>query len=416
VRKKITELIDQLREKMETGGWKVEMKSKFQTLSSCAEYVKHLIKVTEEKEKAVQKARLDLQMKERKVEEEKALQEPRSDPESVMSSLTSSTGGSVHALKIDKEDDFEYGERKRKTDHTSVDDHDHGRKKQCLDLTNNSIGSSESSREERTSSMPGVKVLEVKTESDNMDSSKVTRNGQTSDDEESSYFSNRSSDGTVTEEHGTMNRKSQQSDVVIQSRSAERKQRDTAVTSLDATFELDYEEVFTRSNVPQVIATTAGKIVRWNDFFLKATGVSKAEVKKITLFSLVKADKLSNLFEIVAAALKKGGMNEPPQLEENSASDGSTARKSRSHCDYAGMTLPCIDFRAPKRQAELTQKKLNPMYITVTLMGDDDPSKRLFHCMFTDCPGTNGALGSITPELLALHFMQGRKESAETRK
>ena len=31
---KITELIDQLREKMETGGWKVEMKSKFHTLSS----------------------------------------------------------------------------------------------------------------------------------------------------------------------------------------------------------------------------------------------------------------------------------------------------------------------------------------------------------------------------------------------
>mgnify|MGYP000178303154 CR=1 FL=1 len=31
---KITELIDQLREKMETGGWKVEIKSKFHTLSS----------------------------------------------------------------------------------------------------------------------------------------------------------------------------------------------------------------------------------------------------------------------------------------------------------------------------------------------------------------------------------------------
>ena len=89
--------------------------------------------------------------------------------------------------------------------------------------------------------------------------------------------------------------------------------------------------------------------------------MSKAEVKKITLFSLVKADKLSNLFEIVAAALKKRGMNEPPQLEEKSASGDSTARKSRL-CDYAGMTLPCIDFRASKRQAE---RQENPMYITV---------------------------------------------------
>ena len=222
----------------------------------CAEYVKHLIKVTEEKEKAVQKAKSDLQMKERKVEEEKALQEPRSDPESVMSSLTSSTGGSTHALKRDNEDDFEYGERKRKVDHASVDEH--GRKRQCLDLTNDSTGSSKSSREERTIGT----VLEVKNESDSMDSSTVSRNRLPSDDDdESSYFSNRSSDVAVTEKNGTMNRKSQDPDVVIQSRSAERRQRDTTVTSLDATFELDYEEVFTRSNVPQVIATTAGKIV-----------------------------------------------------------------------------------------------------------------------------------------------------------
>ena len=56
--------------------------------------MKHLIKVTKEKEEAVNKAKSDLQMKERKVEEEKALQESRSDPESVMSSLTASTGDS----------------------------------------------------------------------------------------------------------------------------------------------------------------------------------------------------------------------------------------------------------------------------------------------------------------------------------
>jgi hypothetical protein len=42
-------------------------------------------------------------------------------------------------------------------------------------------------------------------------------------------------------------------------------------------------------------------------------------------------------------------------------------------------------------------------------MADEDPRKRLFHCVFTDCPGTNGALGSITPELLALLFTRHRK-------
>jgi len=285
----------------------------------------------------------------------------------VMSSLTSSTGGSAHALKVGKEDDFDYDERKRKIDHTSVDDHEC--KKKCLDLTSDSLGSSDYSREESASNMTDIQVLGVKNVSDSMDSSKDSsksiRNRQPSDDDESSYFSNRGSDAAVTEEHGTMNRKNQHSDVVIQSRSTERQQRNKTVTSLDSTFELDYEEVFTKSNVPQVIATTAGRIVRWNDFFLKATGVSKAEVKKITLFSLVKADKLSNLFEIVAAALKKGGMNESPQFEEESASDDSKARKSRPLCDYAGMTLPCIDFRASKRQPECRQKNLDPMYITV---------------------------------------------------
>lgn len=37
-------------------------------------------------------------------------------------------------------------------------------------------------------------------------------------------------------------------------------------------------------------------------------------------------------------------------------------------------------------------------------MYDEDPRKRLFHCVFTDCPGTNGALGSVTPDLLSTLF------------
>lgn len=37
-------------------------------------------------------------------------------------------------------------------------------------------------------------------------------------------------------------------------------------------------------------------------------------------------------------------------------------------------------------------------------MDDKDPKKRCFHCVFTNCRGTNGALGSITPNLLASLF------------
>ena len=51
--KKITELIETLRDTMTNDGWKVEMKCKYHTLSTCTEYLKHLIKVTKEKEEAV---------------------------------------------------------------------------------------------------------------------------------------------------------------------------------------------------------------------------------------------------------------------------------------------------------------------------------------------------------------------------
>lgn len=44
-------------------------------------------------------------------------------------------------------------------------------------------------------------------------------------------------------------------------------------------------------------------------------------------------------------------------------------------------------------------------------MTDKDPRKRCFHCVFTNCPGTEGALGSITPELLGSLFSQAETSS-----
>lgn len=37
-------------------------------------------------------------------------------------------------------------------------------------------------------------------------------------------------------------------------------------------------------------------------------------------------------------------------------------------------------------------------------MDDEDPNKRCFHCVFTNCKGTDGALGLLTPELLESLF------------
>ena len=70
------------------------MKSKYHTLSACTEYLKYLIKVTKEKEEVVMKAKLEDTVYQQKIEEDKALQESRSDRESVMSGLTNSSSGS----------------------------------------------------------------------------------------------------------------------------------------------------------------------------------------------------------------------------------------------------------------------------------------------------------------------------------
>jgi len=115
---------------------------------------------------------------------------------------------------------------------------------------------------------------------------------------------------------------------------------------------LDYEEVFWTSNVPQLIVTSAGNIRNWNSFFLNATGVSVEEVKLLSLFSIVKADKLSNLFEIVGAALRGDLVSLPsnkeniqtPQLCANDDHE-SLLTSTKKFCvpkNYESVTLRCI--------------------------------------------------------------------------
>jgi len=76
------------------------------------------------------------------------------------------------------------------------------------------------------------------------------------------------------------------------------------------------------------------------------------------------------------------------------------------------MTLPCTSFLPGESE------KASPRYMTVTLMPDDDVRKRCFHCVFTDCKGTDGKMGFITPELLAKLFAEpetaGEKVRART--
>jgi hypothetical protein len=211
--------------------------------------------------------------------------------------------------------------------------------------------------------------------------------------------------------------------------------------SISKSFDVDFEEVFLTSNIPQLIATPAGRIItckyiasdrglhgthsfaytsfaccssKGNDFFLKATGLTKEEVSRLTIFSIVQADKLANLFEMVAEGLRNDSISggEGETLTEAASSSGQTSSSAggpsseanssspadRGEADGGSqgsgssglktMTLPCISFPANEaRKSVATTQHPNPLFMTVTLMPDVDPRKKCFHCMISDCPG-----------------------------
>jgi hypothetical protein len=452
---KITELIDQIRTSMEDGGWKVEMKSKYHTLTMCADYVKHLIKTTEEKEEAVEKAKSDLEVKERKLEEDKALLEGRSDPESVTSTLTASSegsrgGGAAASGNAKPVSDDTSSRHKRKAqdmeamDMNKVDFKKVKTQESSADLSaadeggngsgpsghNISIGKMSSSVSELTDSNRG---------SSDSGGEKTGRNGNAAhkkhprSDEEgegSDFQSGRSISSTAALFRGTQshNRDHGHADVVIREKKHFRRRFRSERSSLDRKFEINYEEVFLTSNVPQIIATTAGRIVTWNKFFLDATCLDESSVQRLTIFSLVQQDKLANLFEMVAEALRRkaanadstSGTSSSGTTTKDSPPSSSDATEANSHVEkYATMTLPCTSVLSARTDSDSSGGvTANPLYMTITLMPDEDVRKRCFHCVFTDYKGSDGRMGFITPELLARLFTgpQSSNEKLQSQK
>jgi len=219
-------------------------------------------------------------------------------------------------------------------------------------------------------------------------------------------------------------------------------------------FHYDYREVFLKSNVPQLIATLSGRIVVWNKFFLTATGLSERDAKRLTIFSIVQSNQLSKLYKMVARALAAdekssnsssssgGGPSSSPSSNNNSTSGSSTTKSNgvrtttntntdSNEEEWQAITLKCIPFHQShnknsnndpssktkkKKQKRATTSSTtattststhhpHPLYITVALMEDQNRDQRCFHCILTDCPGTNeGKLGSVTPELFSMLF------------
>lgn len=437
--------------------------------------------------------------------------EGRSDPESVTSTLTASSegsrgGGAAASGNAKPVSDDTSSRHKRKAqdmeamDMNKVDFKKVKTQESSADLSaadeggngsgpsghNISIGKMSSSVSELTDSNRG---------SSDSGGEKTGRNGNAAhkkhprSDEEgegSDFQSGRSISSTAALFRGTQshNRDHGHADVVIREKKHFRRRFRSERSSLDRKFEINYEEVFLTSNVPQIIATTAGRIVtcksclHWivigvvvdntahgtvspryitgNKFFLDATCLDESSVQRLTIFSLVQQDKLANLFEMVAEALRRkaanadstSGTSSSGTTTKDSPPSSSDATEANSHVEkYATMTLPCTSVLSARTDSDSSGGvKANPLYMTVspsmillcpfacwfltndsfrsgfvlqiTLMPDEDVRKRCFHCVFTDYKGSDGRMGFITPELLARLFTgpQSSNEKLQSQK
>ena len=166
-----------------------------------------------------------------------------------------------------------------------------------------------------------------------------------------------------------------------------------------------------------------------NEFFLLATGLSEREAKSLSIFSIVDSGQLTDLYKFVARALAENKLpipsaavatatdSAPSQPEDISKAPTPNSENNETIYieSWQAITLKCIRFASKKNKEEATHP--NPLYLTVALMSDEDRDQRCFHCIITDCPGTNGAFGRVTPELLAMLFnpneMDKSKDGAE---
>ena len=196
-------------------------------LSSCADYVKHLVKKNKEKEDAIEKAKSDLEAKRRRVEEENAQQQEPSDPESTTSDLTESSSTTGKS-----------SENKRAT---TAFANNSNKPLVSRDSTVSSSSSSSDNNEKTTPLGRSVAAGSVLSVSDVTDSNKGSSTAKSS---LSSDAASGTSDGHA--------------DVVFRG-DKKRKARPTKKAWVSP-FVLDYEEVFVKSNVPQLLSTTSGRI------------------------------------------------------------------------------------------------------------------------------------------------------------
>jgi len=299
----ITELIDELRESMVKAGWKVELKGKYHTLSRCVEYLHHLKKMTKEKEEAIERTKCDLAIRKQKMDEDKASLENRSDPESVVSQISSLTDDD-NQMKSESM-------KKRWSDRNSdTDGHQHLTKKISSESESHHYGSEDGAVSSESgmhtiegrknmsignmcSSISDITDKSIKSSVNESRPSRLTshsgaisvKDGEDRDLLETISSSSISSTAAVFSGIGSNDRPSRNVDVSIKHGgdiSKHRSRRRAEISSHQKNFVLDYEEVFYESNIPQLIATLSGRVIACNDFFLHCLGLQN--ICNMTLF------------------------------------------------------------------------------------------------------------------------------------
>ena len=230
----------------------------------------HLKSITKDKEEKLEKTKADIALREQKLKEDQGLQDSRSDPESVTSSLTAFSTNSGNVITNASDDAKKSDQRKPNPEQSAPSEtsSDPSTKKSCTD-----DGSGSSSDSGSKGAHISVNKMSSSV-SDMTDSNKGSSDGKTSTETDlkptvvtsSEGCSQRSCEvevsstaavisGIGSEEHGHTH-----ADVVIKTGQRKRK-RQHEPTSLDEDFVLNYQEVFMTSNVPQLISTLAGRII-----------------------------------------------------------------------------------------------------------------------------------------------------------
>lgn len=357
----------------------------------------------------MRKAKEDFQARQRKNNLEKYSRQEPSDPESTASSLTVSSS-SKHMNHVRIAGDHVNGEKPVQEQFSTLDSNDSLENQKKTKKAQ--LETRESSLSSVTSSGVNDEVNNSRKLDDSMISVAVDQHAGSSvsdiTDSNKGHLARKScepnssvtSDAAVARGFDKQPGSQDHSDVVIKVR--KRKHISTECVSLtsQSTFSLDYERVFLKSNIPQILAATSGRIVAYNDFFLKATGLTVAEVERLTIFGLIRSDKLSNMFEIVASALRSA------TKESKQNEDLNEVCKNKE--SLSTVTMPCTKFRSLPigENGALVERQ---MYLTVMLMPEEDPQKRYFHCILTDRPGVDGKIGPVTPELLSVFFQKRAK-------